>query len=425
MNDMVARPIIVKSEHRITPGEKVFLVIALIFTTGGFLNVFLGFDYMPGAGTGTFGLDILWASIFAITFILLRRRGTRFIHEFQKNPMFLLLVGLPFASTLWSVSPHITFFASFALLGTAFIALYISLYFTSRELLDLLAWTIGICGACSVLFVVFIPSLGIGTGDFQGQWQGIYSQKNALGRMMAIGFVVFLLLFKFVRPRRLRYLLLAGFMFVLVCLSQSATSLVVCVALPIALWGTKLVFVPLRHPIRRRTTTSLAAIAVVWMASIHLGDILNLLGRDEGLTGRTTLWALVAGAIVQRPLLGYGYEAFWRGNGTGGVSDEIWNQFGQFLWFSHNGLLEVLLALGLVGGVVVVGSFLLLSYKALRAVRQRYAIETMWPVLCLAYLFIVNITDDYILKFHSLPTILFLTIVLGMRRDSPLPVRSA
>lgn len=395
--------------------EKVFIVIIFLCSSGAFLPLLLGFDYDPGSGMGTLTLDVVWAVLFAIAFWLLLRQPESAFAGLKKNWIFLLLLGMPFASTLWSDRPLITFLASGALTGTVAVSLYITERFTSQQLLGLLGWTLCLSGACSLLFVIFLPRYGIGTGDFAGEWQGIYAQKNELGRIMALGFLIYLLRFKFTRPRQVRYLFLAAFMLALVCLAQSATAVVVCLSVPAVLWGTKFAVAPSRRPVRRILFVLLLPLSLLFASAIYFEQITNALGRDAGLTGRAALWSLVTQAIQDQPLLGYGYEAFWRGGGT--QADEIWKEFGEFLYFSHNGMLEVCLALGLLGVIVVVGAFCVLSWRALRSIRERFSLSTVWPLLFLWYLFVVNLTDDYLLRFHTLQTILFFVVVLGMPRD--------
>jgi len=395
--------------------EKIFLVVVFLCSSGAFLPLFLGFDYDPGSGMGTLTLDIVWCVVFGIAFCLLLRQPAPVFARLKKNRVFLLLLGMPFASTLWSDRPLITFLASVALAGTVAISLYITKRFTSQQLLSLLGWTLSLSGACSLFFVIFLPRYGVGTGDFAGEWQGIYAQKNELGRIMALGFLIYLLRFKFSRPRQIRYLFLAGFMLTLVCFAQSATSLVVCLSVPAVLWGTKFAITPSRHPVRRIFLVMSLPVSLLLASFVYFEQITNALGRDAGLTGRAALWALVTEAIQEQPFLGYGYEAFWRGGGY--RADEIWKAFGEFLYFSHNGILEVWLALGLLGVIVVVGAVCVLSWRALRLIRGRSSLATVWPWLFLWYLFVVNLTDDYLLRFHTLQTILFFVVVLGMPRD--------
>jgi exopolysaccharide production protein ExoQ len=398
-----------------TVWEKVFLVIAFLCSSGAFLPLLLGFNYDPGSGMGTLTLDVVWAALFGIAFWLLLRLPDSAFAGLKKNWILLLLLGMPFASTLWSDRPLITFLASIALAGTVAVSLYITKRFTSQQLLGLLGWTLCLSGACSLFFVIFLPRYGIGTGDFAGEWQGIYAQKNELGRIMALGFLIYLLRFKFSRPRQVRYLFLSGFMLALVCLAQSATSLVVCLSVPAVLWGTRFAVAPSRHPVRRVLFVLFLPVGLLLASVLYFEQLTNALGRDAGLTGRAALWALVTQAIQEQPFLGYGYEAFWRGGGD--RAGEIWKEFGEFLYFSHNGMLEVSLALGLLGVIVVAIAFGVLSWRALCLIRERFSLSTVWPLLFLWYLFVVNLTDDYLLRFHTLQTILFFVVVLGMPRD--------
>ena len=63
--------------------------------------------------------------------------------------------------------------------------------------------------------------------------------------------------------------------------------------------------------------------------------------------GRTDIWVLVMRSIAKRPLLGYGYYAFWQG--LKGESGNIIVAAHWVFGYAHNGVLEIWLQLGLVG----------------------------------------------------------------------------
>jgi O-antigen ligase len=75
--------------------------------------------------------------------------------------------------------------------------------------------------------------------------------------------------------------------------------------------------------------------------------VLGLLGKDPTLNQRTVIWGAVLQEILKRPLLGYGFEAFWRG--LGGPSMNVILASGWLLAQSQNGFLDVWAQLGLVG----------------------------------------------------------------------------
>src|SRR5262249_9544470 len=86
------------------------------------------------------------------------------------------------------------------------------------------------------------------------------------------------------------------------------------------------------------------------------GDLVQSLGRNPTLTGRTDIWKLVL-SMPSNPVLGVGYESFW----LGARLQKIWAAIpGLKLNESHNGYVEVLitlgwLGLGLLGWVIAAG----------------------------------------------------------------------
>ena len=78
--------------------------------------------------------------------------------------------------------------------------------------------------------------------------------------------------------------------------------------------------------------------------------MLQLLHRDEGLTGRLNLWNAVLLAISKRLWLGYGFNAFWQG--MKGESGYVLTAVGWAPKYAHNGFLDLVLDLGLLGLLV-------------------------------------------------------------------------
>ena len=67
------------------------------------------------------------------------------------------------------------------------------------------------------------------------------------------------------------------------------------------------------------------------------------------MTGRTDIWGYVIPDIYQRPLLGWGYQAFWSTD-----NPAAWAISNALHWWvpqAHNGMLEILLSVGLIGAV--------------------------------------------------------------------------
>ena len=81
-----------------------------------------------------------------------------------------------------------------------------------------------------------------------------------------------------------------------------------------------------------------------------------LMGRDseqegvQSLTGRTPLWGICMTYLWDRPVLGYGYGAFWTDETIARISASQHWLIGE----SHNAYLEIALQLGLIGAMMYV-----------------------------------------------------------------------
>jgi exopolysaccharide production protein ExoQ len=120
--------------------------------------------------------------------------------------------------------------------------------------------------------------------------------------------------------------------------------------------------------------------------------VLELLGKDPTLTGRTELWEYVTGFISERPVLGWGLTAFW--STANPLADEVSSALGWTVPEAHNGLLEMLLEVGVVG----TGFFLFLWARtlvlALRSARTAERQTGVSALLCLCGIILVGVTEQ-------------------------------
>ncbi|MEO8493993.1 MAG: O-antigen ligase family protein [Planctomycetota bacterium] len=166
------------------------------------------------------------------------------------------------------------------------------------------------------------------------------------------------------------FLLAAGFLL----LTKSRTSIAACLCGASAAWflmasGSKRTLVGLALP-----TAVCAGIAAMLLLGAELsnsGSNATSLGREDdqdltSLNGRVPLWGNVVGHIAHRPLLGYGYQAFW-------TSDRIYEVSLEEEWTvpnAHSVFLEVLLSTGLVGGTVLGLGVLIIGCQIAARCRQ-------------------------------------------------------
>jgi exopolysaccharide production protein ExoQ len=89
----------------------------------------------------------------------------------------------------------------------------------------------------------------------------------------------------------------------------------------------------------------------------HLAEIFiqDVLGKDTTLTGRTFLWERAAHLIKERPVLGRGFQAFWRQESI--EAEALWRYFqitGRGGFHFHNTYVQTTVDLGYLGFYVII-----------------------------------------------------------------------
>ena len=324
-----------------------------------------------------------------------------------------LLTLLALASALWSEAPRVSLTRGFALLGLTAFALFLVTQFTRRATLVLLAWPLALVAVHSLLLVLASPDRGMADRSHPGAWTGIYTHKNALGLLMALGVTIFVALA--LSSVRLRAVAWVGTALcaILVIFSQSTTSLLVTAA---SVGVYPLVYVARRHPptfLLLATAGLMLAggTAVVWPSLLDRAIV--ALGEDPTLSGRVPLWGFLLTRLAERPLLGYGYSGFWLG--WAGPSASIGDVTGEWYpWHAQNGFLELALGLGGVGLALFLIGYAGVLAQALRSARADGAIgERAWPLSFLVFYTLVNCTESPILQHNGLLWLVYLTVAFG------------
>ena len=190
--------------------------------------------------------------------------------------------------------------------------------------------------------------------------------------------------------------------------SKSSTSVLVILYLYSA---TFFILLYRRGGVARFLGASLAVISVaVAMAMALFPDaFLEIIGKDVTLTGRTELWDLVQAEIAERPIAGWGYFAFW---GANPAADAISAQLGWGVPHAHNGLLEMLLEVGVIGTMLILVIFLRNVWFSGRCLRTPSKDLGTSSLLCCGAVVITGMTELVLVDFSGGWTMLF--FVLGL-----------
>jgi exopolysaccharide production protein ExoQ len=257
----------------------------------------------------------------------------------QRSPLFnralpLGAAGLLVISALWSVAPSTTVTRGVAYFFLLIGAIGIGEIFDSHKVIRLTALIGGFLGAVSLI----LPDAAI---PYIGGLRGPLPSKNSLGEAMAIGVLAGLHGVRIGGRGRFLYLGIAFLCTLVAVFCNSATALVTIFAFfTLHFIGTLYVKGGGRRIISIALALVAAVIFIFFMNNMNL--IFSLLGKDDTLTGRADFWPYIIDYIYQRPLLGWGFSAFFQ-------SPDIGSMIGVDINEAHNSLLQLLLDIGIIG----------------------------------------------------------------------------
>jgi exopolysaccharide production protein ExoQ len=320
----------------------------------------------------------------------------------------LALAGLALLSTAWSVEPMLTLRRSVLLLASTMIAIYVGERYSIKAFAHLLAQTFCLMIVLVLLVYLVAPEYVIDYSAYGGAWRGLSTYKNTFGEYMAVA-VLLLALVRFRRFSWLRYVFLliaAGLLF----LSHSATA-VVCGALTLAA-------VPLWRLMRGKQRLLIGVlVAITFLSGIYWllafpETIFQVLGRDATLTGRTDLWSKLLSVIADRPVLGYGYAAFWTGSNAEVLN--VWIGAGRLVPIADNGYIDLCLSLGGAGLALFLAVFTGAFRKAMEYLRSEPGFVALWPVTYLCIFAADNICESALLTRGTFPFLVFAIVTTSL-----------
>jgi len=160
----------------------------------------------------------------------------------------------------------------------------------------------------------------------------------------------------------------------------------------------------------------------IWVWDTHAVAVLDALGKDPSLTGRTEIWDSLMRKVADRPWTGYGYGAFWGRIGESVPADWVRKETGWIVPSAHNGWIDLLVQLGWPGAVLVGGLMTLTALIAvLRSMRSGLS-EGWWSLGFLAAFLVLSLSESILMAHQGLPWVLFLAALTRAMLPSPLAV---
>lgn len=373
---------------------------------------------------------LLWASLLAISVVIIVRRGSlAWLLLRTMNPFMFLFVALAVASIAWSIDPSLSArrlirMATIVLACTAFVLIA----WHAKRLQKVLRPILTIVLLASLAFGLVFPLYGIhpeSAPELLGAWRGLANHKNGFGALASFALIFW---FHSGLTREVKiWPAITGCAVAIACLLLSRSSTAIATSVVVML----LMLVFVKTPDHLRTllpifVTALTAVLLIYALAILnlipglntlMSPIAAMIDKDLTFTGRTDIWAILTEHISYRPLLGTGYGAFWTAGPVAGTEsyEFIWRMGGFYPGSAHNGYLEIVNDLGWVGLACFFGYVVYYIRQAL----QLMGVDRNQGALYLALFFqqaITNLSETHWFSVLSVDFVIMALATLALAR---------
>jgi O-antigen ligase len=334
-----------------------------------------------------------------------RRRG-RF--DRVGRPLVVVHVILV-VSTLWSIEWGRTLNQSLQFAaGSVAVALVASSISTRQIVAAVLASTHGVL-AMSVVAVAGGWEFSV---DRRGYWAGMLFNRNALGLVAAVALLASVG-WAWLHRDRPRALVMPslGVVFAAAMWTKTASATpMIAVIAALGVGGAVVVVRRSGAPRRAMVALGVGSVALIGCAVAGRAEVSRRIGRDATFTGRTSTWDLVVDSWLERPFAGFGFFAGWFDSDLrAGLRDIGFNH-----WEAHNGFLEVLLGVGVIGAGALLWFLAVVCGLVWRA---RGRDEAPWFAAVVAFFIVVNIGETAIAA-NRLAWMLLVAVAVRMASPS-------
>jgi len=292
---------------------------------------------------------LLWMLAYAMAFAVLVDGVIRQRLRVPMPVLVLAIVALTAISIMWSEAPALTFRRSVGLAGTVTVGLLLAQRLKPLDVLAAVRRAMLVIALASLLlFVLGDPRV---IDPIHGTLRGVVGTKNTLGSFMALGILAALTTALLDRAYALRHVLAAAVMAAALAFTDSTAATATALLVVLGAMGAAVRSRPVARMVVGALIALMLAAAAILLPLSNPDTLAGAIGEDTTLTGRDAVWGESLRAVAERPVLGYGYGAFWEGTGA---AEDIRARLQWPVPNAHNGLLDVTLDLGLVGAVLTV-----------------------------------------------------------------------
>lgn len=327
-----------------------FLVFSYVFIT------LIGTNFLAGEGhildsSDTGDSDVLKQFLFFLVFLLVIvdcfiKGKLSTIRSIDNIYIYVILFfSYALTSVLWSNVPFISFKRIVLTIIVFLIPFFLVLSYSGKVLFDSLVQSLFVIILLSFIFCLTHPGAvhSFDTLDEQliGNWKGLFSHKNRAGAVSAV--LTGILSIYFFVTKDKKYLLFSLISVLFLFQTMSKTSLFIVI--PSILFSFALVrwrFISNKYFLF--AVVLLFSPLFYWMITTFL----FLLESPESFTGRSMVWQVVIDIIQDNPIFGVGYSSVYH-VGNNSILYDYAGNWVEFVAHGHNGYLDLVLYLGLLG----------------------------------------------------------------------------
>jgi exopolysaccharide production protein ExoQ len=371
-------------------------------------------------------LGTVGAALFLVSWVfIVLCYGRASVAEMTATPIIWIYTSFVVMSVLWSVAPGSTLRYGLEHVLTVAGTLLAVRFQTPRSLVSGLTLAMLLVAAASVAFGKSEVDPMTGVSSFVG----LFGSKNQVGLLASLMLLCSLALLLDSRSGLFnRGLAMVAIIAVgpLLYVSKSGTSIVTAAIAVMVFLGNLLVsrFDPRLRPriLFAMFVSMLPLMALMGFAGDTAQDfIVDVMGKDTTLTGRTVLWQHALILIPQNPLGGVGAGAFWLQDTV--EAESLWHMFHVIAragFHFHDTYIEDTIELGYIGCAVLITAILSTFYVCIRWSWRSGTVMSSLFVSIMACLIIRSFVEVDLLAPFQIGTFLFFaSAAYGLRPPKP------
>ncbi len=360
----------------------IFSKIDLLVKINSFVLIYVTFfttniPFDPANYADTFGAEtsniknqVVYLFLFFSSLIILSKRFDKIVSLIIAEKYLGLFVAICLLSALWSDYSLLSFKRSFQLFVIFLVIVEALVNIDPKILMNQLKIVVSIYLFYNLYACRFIPAA---IDPVFGTWRGMEVQKNWLAQNSLYCLLSSIVFFNFDKTRltKLYDSLLILISVLIIYKAHSSTNLIAVVII---------VFMGIVFQIESifnnlgigRSILGLVFLFILTFSGIFVifsSEIFELIpgyfGKDMTMSGRTDIWKFAWNDIEKRIFLGYGFATYWiMGSSRLEVFASIFEGFK--VNEAHNGYLEIMLQLGVVGFIFFLFLIITYAYRMLK-----------------------------------------------------------